>query len=165
MTGRQWALAGGVVVLAGVVGLTALAASCAVIVRRQVEVRDGQDRATFEREAADVLARLGDVPALIEQTPAGPRWSAGNLERRAASAGGRRPDALWVLVWADDEEKIVRVSVPFWLLRLSPTGVDINVNHVDLGKLRLSVADLERAGPGLLLVQDDGDSRVLVWTE
>jgi hypothetical protein len=164
MTGRQWAVAGAVVVLTGVVALTALAASCAVLVRRQVEVRDHQSVETFERESAAVLARVGEIP-LIENTPNGPRLSPSNLERRKAAAGTKRPEALWVLVWATDEQKIVRLSLPFWLLRMSPKGIDINVNHVDLGKLRLSVEELERAGPGPLLIREDGDSRVLVWTE
>lgn len=151
--------------LVGAIGLTALAASCAVLVKRQVEVREGENVGTFERESAAVLTRLGDVPALIEDTPTGPRLSPGNLERRKAMAGSKRPGALWVLVWAPDEKKIVRLSLPFWFLRMSPRGVDINVDDVDLGKLRLSVEDLERAGPGPLLIRDDGKSRVLVWTE
>lgn len=151
--------------LVAAVGLTVLAASCALVVRRQVDVLDHQTEETFDREVAAVMARLGDVPVLIEDTPTGPRLSAGNLERRRATAGSHRPDALWVMVWAADEEKIVRLSVPFWLLRLSPKDVDINVKDVDLGRLRLSVEDLERAGPGPLLIRDDRESRVLVWTE
>lgn len=165
MTGRQWAIAGCMVVLVGAVGLTVLAASCAVMVKRQVEVREGQQAETFERESAAILARLGDVPSLIEDTPTGPRLSPGNFERRKALAGSKRPEALWVLVWDEDEQKIVRLSLPFWLLRMSPKGIDIDVNDVDLGKLRLSVDDLERAGPGPLLIRDDKNSRVLVWTE
>lgn len=165
MTGRQWLVAGGVVVLVGAIGLTVLAASCAVLVKRQVEVREGEDVGTFERESTAVLTRLGDVPALIEDTPTGPRLSPGNLERRKALAGSKRPAALWVLLWAPHEKKIVRLSLPFWLLRMSPKGIDINVDDVDLGKLRLSIEDLERAGPGPLLIRHDDNSRVLVWTE
>lgn len=165
MTGRQWAIGGCLVALVGAIGLTVLAASCAVMVKRQVDVREGQQAETFEHESAAILARLGDVPSLIEDSPSGPRLSPGNLERRKALAGTRRPEALWVLVWDEDEQKIVRLSVPFWLLRMSPKGIDIDVNDVDLGKLRLSVDDLERAGPGPLLVRDDKRSRVLVWTE
>jgi hypothetical protein len=164
MTGRQWAVVGGVVVLGGVISLMALAASCAVIVSRQMEVRSDERVETFEEEAAAVRARLGDLPPLIEDTPAGPRLSPANLERRKA-LGGTSPEALNILVWAADEQKIVRLSLPFWLLRLSPKGVDINVNDIDLGKLRLSIEDLERAGPGPLLQRDDGETRVLVWTE
>jgi hypothetical protein len=165
MTGRQWAIGGCMVLLVGAVGLTVVAASCAVMVKQQVEVREGQQSDTFERESKAILARLGDVPALIEDTPTGPRLSPGNLERRKVLAANKRPKALWVLVWAEDEKKIVRLSLPFWLLRMSPKGIDIDVNDVDLGKLRLSVDDLERAGPGPLLIRDDRNSRVLVWTE
>ena len=164
MTGRQWVIAGGIVVLGGIVGLTALAASCAVMVSRQVDVRADQRLETFEQESAEILERLGDAPPLIEDTPTGPRLSPANLERRTQRAG-RAPETLYVLVWDADEEKIVRLALPFWLLRMSPKGVDINVDDVDLRKLSLSIDDLERAGPGPLLQRDETRSRVLVWTE
>lgn len=157
-------IGGSVVVFGGVLALTALAATCAVVVSRQVEVQPGERLETFQRETALVLDRVGDAPPLIQDTPTGPRLSPANLARRKAM-GGRTPEALHVMIWADDERKIVRLSVPLWLLRISPSGVDINVNDVDLRKLRLSVRDLERAGPGLLLQRDTGDRRVLVWTE
>lgn len=164
MTGRQWLVAGGSVLLVGALGLVALGVGCAVLVRRQVDVRSDARIETFEHEVAAVLSRLGGTPALIEDTPSGPRLSPGVLEQRKAKAT-TRPHALWVLVWDQDERKIVRLSLPFWLLRLSPRGVDIDVNKVDLRKLRLSVDDLERAGPGPLFVREDAESRVLVWTE
>ena len=67
--------------------------------------------------------------------------------------------------------KLVRVSVPFWLLRLMPgkrfsmgknEGVDF-----DTDRMHLTVDDLERAGPGLVLDGKDprGGGLVLVWTE
>jgi hypothetical protein len=79
-------------------------------------------------------------------------------------------ETLRVLAYDTHENKLVRVSIPFWLLRLAPskhvsflndTGVDFDSDH-----LRLTLDDLERRGPGLILDQADRrGSRVLVWTE
>jgi hypothetical protein len=70
------------------------------------------------------------------------------------------------VVFSPQENKLVRISLPFWLLRMSPDGtVDIKNDDVDLGKMRLSIDDLEAAGPGPLLLRKSGDSRVLAWTE
>jgi hypothetical protein len=165
MTGRRWVVAGGVLLLVVALGVAALAGSCVVLIRQQVDVRDGERAETFEREAADVLARIGQVPPLVEETPTGPRLSPGVLERRKDLADGRVPAALHILVWAPDEEKIVRLSLPLWLLRIAPDGMKIDVDDVDLRDLRLSIADLERAGPGPLLIRNTPRSRVLVWTE
>ena len=76
-----------------------------------------------------------------------------------------------VLAFAPHAGKLVRVRVPFWLIRMAPSrsfsfrsggDFDFEPNGV-----RLTVDDLERAGPGLLL--DGRDPRdgtlILVWTE
>lgn len=79
-------------------------------------------------------------------------------------------ETLRVLAYDTHEEKLIRVSIPFWLLRLAPsrhvsflhdTGVEFDADRV-----RLTLDDLERRGPGLIL--DEADRRgslVLVWTE
>ena len=77
---------------------------------------------------------------------------------------------LRVLAYDDDSGKLVRVNIPFWLLRMFPSknlsflndeGIDI-----DTRRIRLTLDDLERRGPGLLLDQKDRHgSQVLVWTE
>jgi hypothetical protein len=78
--------------------------------------------------------------------------------------------SLRVLAFDEDEGKLIRVTIPFWLMRLFPSknlsflsdeGIDI-----DTGRMRLTLDDLERRGPGLLLDQKDRrGSQVLVWTE
>jgi hypothetical protein len=65
----------------------------------------------------------------------------------------------------------VRVSIPFWLLRLAPTGKRMSFlseNGVDFDsdRVHLTLEDLERRGPGLILDHIDRQgSLVLVWTE
>jgi hypothetical protein len=78
---------------------------------------------------------------------------------------------MHVLAFDSHEEKLVRVSVPFWLLRMMPDkrfrlgknqGVDF-----DSERYHLTIDDIERAGPGLLMDGTDprGGTYVLIWTE
>jgi hypothetical protein len=73
-----------------------------------------------------------------------------------------------VLAFDPDDEGLVKVTIPFWLLRMK-TGnarVDFGSGDVDLEDLKLSVADLERYGPTLILDQTNrGGDRVLVWSQ
>jgi hypothetical protein len=95
-----------------------------------------------------------------------------DLIPRSGSAGTRKPETLRVLAYDDNAGKLVRVSIPFWLLRMLPThnlsflndeGIDVDI---DSDHLRLTVDDLDRRGPGLLLDHKDRrGSQVLVWTE
>ena len=81
-------------------------------------------------------------------------------------------ETLRVLAYDQHARKLVRVSIPFWLLRMAPSkdlsflnDSSINVD-VDSERVRLTLDDLERRGPGLLIdSKDRHGSQVLVWTE
>jgi hypothetical protein len=63
---------------------------------------------------------------------------------------------------------MVRMNVPFWLLRLKsgPIAFSSYAANFDDERLRLSVEDLERRGPGIVVDFDDPrEGRVLIWTE
>jgi len=78
---------------------------------------------------------------------------------------------LHAMVYDPDEGRMVNIDVPFWLLRLAPSGGRfsfLNDNGVsfDSERVRLTLEDLEKRGPGLILDQRDRrGSLVLVWTE
>lgn len=168
MATRRWLQVLLGVLLLITLAVVALAASCAYLVKKQVDVRQVASPADFDREARVVLDRFKGVPALIEDSDTGPRLSSAALaSRQKAAARNPRPlSALHVVVFSPQENKLVRISLPFWVLRLSPDGtVDIKNDDVDLGKMRLSIDDLEAAGPGPLLIRKTGDSRILAWTE
>ena len=79
-------------------------------------------------------------------------------------------EALRVLAYDRHENKLVNVSIPFWLLRLAPSNKFsfLNDNGIDFDseRIHLTLEDLERRGPGLILDQTDRrGSQVLVWTE
>jgi hypothetical protein len=122
-----------------------------------------EEDATVEFERA--MKRFGDQPPIVEMSPGG-RATVVNIEKRAATAGGRMPSTLHVLAFDGDENKRVKVALPFWMLRLAPDGeIKVDNPDVDLDRLKITVRDLERAGPGLVLFHRDEDTRVLVWTE
>jgi type II secretory pathway pseudopilin PulG len=80
--------------------------------------------------------------------------------------------AIRVLAFDPRANKLVRVSIPFWLLRMAPSknftvfrndGFDF-----DSESMHLTVDDLERAGPGLIVDAKDRHGtggQVLVWAE
>ncbi len=83
----------------------------------------------------------------------------------------RKLNSLRAMVYDPNDGKLVDVSVPFWLLRLAPSGGrfsflnDRNLS-IDSDRVRLTLDDLERRGPGLILDHHDRrGSLVLVWTE
>lgn len=166
MASRRWLQVLIGLALVFLVGLAGLIGSCAYLMRQQVHVRHRSSAADYEREAAVVLERYKGVPPLVEDGPSGP-----TVSQRALSTRQQRDKApaltnLHVLVFSRKEGKLVRLTLPFWLLRMAPDGrMDINVDTVDLDKVRLSIDDVERAGPGPLFLRKNGESRVLVWTE
>ena len=72
-----------------------------------------------------------------------------------------------MLGWDCNDEELVRVTIPFWMIRMKPG--DINVSSGDGNRsvrLSLSADDLEGYGPTLLLDHTDEEGYHLVlWTE
>ena len=90
---------------------------------------------------------------------------------RRANAGIESPQTLRVLAFDPRTGKLLRVNVPLWLLRLVPsrriTVRDTMHISLDDDRLDLTVQDLDRAGPGLILDARHlpGGTEALVWTE
>jgi hypothetical protein len=75
---------------------------------------------------------------------------------------------LNLLVWTPDEDKLVRLSLPLWLLRFNASGFHVTTREGDVSfeRFRLTVEDVERHGPGLVLDHESRDGeRVLIWAE
>ena len=79
-----------------------------------------------------------------------------------------KPESLWVLAWDPDDERLVKVSLPFWMLSVGRKKMEIAGagREFDLERLNLDTNELERIGPALLfdLRERDG-ARVLLWTQ
>ena len=94
-----------------------------------------------------------------------------NPEEKARTRTSDKPiEDIHVLAWDPDEDKLVRLRIPFWLISMKDSG-RIRLNQggsiFDDDELSLDVKDLERHGPGLILdVTDKRDGqRVLVWAQ
>ncbi len=86
-----------------------------------------------------------------------------------------KPTNMVVLAWNPDKGRIVRVSLPFWLLLMGKRKVDLfdsgsgmssGSNNFDVDRLNIDVRELERIGPAFVLdyVTMNGE-RILVWTQ
>jgi hypothetical protein len=127
------------------------------------------ETADAAREFETARARFSGHPPLIEMR----RGDEPLLHRELlkSETPARPLDTLRVLAYDPDGGKLVRVSIPFWLIRLAPSGkrmsfLSDNGVELDSDRVHLTLEDLERRGPGLIL--DHADRRgslVLVWTE
>ena len=121
--------------------------------------------ASAAREFEAVRAGFAGQRPLIELDRNG-RFLRANTDR-PAPAHAPVPDQLRVLAFDPSDGRMVQVSVPFWLLRMKSHNatIDLNGSRMDLEDLRLTIQDLERQGPALIVDHQapDGD-RVLVWS-
>lgn len=86
-----------------------------------------------------------------------------------------KPTDLVILAWNPDRNRIVRISLPFWLLHFGRRKVDLfdsssgsegaGGNDFDFDRLNIDVNELERIGPAFVLDYTTmNGERVLVWT-
>jgi len=115
------------------------------------------------REQFESLLRRfeGQVP-LVAVAPDGST----RLQPRARRGGGE-VQTIHIVVWNPGERRLVRLQVPFWLMRLSGDGqIRLGEQHDEVPRLEMTVEDLAAAGPGLLLDHTAPDKhRVLIWAE
>ena len=157
------------VIIVGVLALTVVGGT-AFFIYRHVHSEFTSDQ-TAEQEFVSARARFSGQQPLIEVR----RGDQPVVHRELIPQGSGAPrkiESLRVLAYDDTAGKLVRVSIPFWLLRMLPSknlsflndeGIDVDI---DSDQVRLTVDDLDRRGPGLLLDHKDRrGSQVLVWTE
>lgn len=81
---------------------------------------------------------------------------------------GTKPEHVRVLAWDPDNERLVNLSLPFWMLRLGHSKMDV-VGHgkgFDLERVNLDADELERVGPALVFdFRNREGVRVLLWTQ
>ena len=118
-----------------------------------------------EEEFAQVVAKFeGQRPYLVikDGQPV--------VSDAPATAPGKPVEALHIIVWDPDEQKVVKLNMPFWLLRMTK-GQPIKLSSSDdpgggSMKLTITAEDLERRGPGLILDHKEASGeRVLVWAQ
>jgi hypothetical protein len=124
---------------------------------------------TVARE--DAVLRLAETRALFgDETPLLDVDASGGLRRVRSEPAteGVPPELLVVLAYRSREQRLVRVDVPFWFVKLKGPAAQFALRDTgfDLGRLGMTASDLEKQGPSLVLDESRGNGdRILVWTE
>jgi hypothetical protein len=165
MAGRvkTWILVVVGVVVLGILGLVALAAAGLWFAKTHIDVRS-VSQATVTTDFERVRAQFAGQKPLIELDERG-HFLRANSDRPAQD---RHPQSLNVMAFDPDEGRVVRMAIPFWLLRLKMGGTRMGLGNdsIDLHDLRITVEDLERYGPTLIVDhKGHGGERVLVWSQ
>lgn len=79
-----------------------------------------------------------------------------------------KPTDMVILAWNPERGRIVRFSLPFWLLHIGHRKVDLfsSGDNFDVDRLNVDINELERIGPAFVLdyVTMNGE-RILIWTQ
>jgi hypothetical protein len=134
-----------------------------VMVSRAVDVEEADRPEALRRFSTARAAFAGQAPMLGLD-------AAGRVVRRAdpPEATPRALRRLEVLAYRAGDARLVSAHVPFWFFRLKRPALEyaLSGTGLDLDRLQLTAADLERHGPGLVLDETSGNGdRLLVWTE
>ena len=161
---KAWIWVVAAIVILGILGVVAMAGFGFYFFSQHFDTKV-VSRENAGEEFEEVKARFAKQKPLIELDEHG-RFLRANVDR-PANPNTKVPDQLYVLAFDPGDRRIVRVNLPFWMLRLKAHGtVDFNASKLDLEDLKLTVEDLERFGP-TLIVDHQGTSgeRVLVWSQ
>ena len=153
------------VVVIGVLCVVAMAGIGLYFFSQHVETRTASP-ANAARDFEQVKTRFAGQKPLIELDDHG-RYLRSNTDR-TPPPNAKSPESINVMAFDPDDGRIVRLSIPFWLVRMKMRGatIDLNGRHMDLEDLRLTAEDLERFGPTLIVDhKNPSGERVLVWSQ
>jgi hypothetical protein len=155
----------GVAIVAVFLGIGAIIAVTAWVSQNVVvnssSARDVDDE--FEKVRQRFKGRL----PLLEMKDGAPHYVAARAEA-APTQQQQQLSTLHILAWDADDEKLAKVSVPWWVLRLKsgPIRFSSYASGFDDGGVRLTTEDIEKHGPGIIMeVTGRHRERVLLWTE
>ena len=115
------------------------------------------------RSFEDVRARFKEPPILTLDD----RERVTMTRQPPDKPAGEKPSTMHVMAYDDEDSRIVRVTVPFWMLRLGREKIRLGSGgDLQFEQLHITAEELERYGPALLLDHRGlGGKRVLVWTQ
>ncbi|MEW6321919.1 MAG: hypothetical protein AB1635_12650 [Acidobacteriota bacterium] len=133
--------------------------------RQQVSI-EGASPASADEAFDDVRRQFAGRAPLVD-------WQDGRLVYHkdaspAADRGSRRLETFHVLVFDPDDGRLVRVSLPFWILRMKSGPIEFSgyAAGFDEGGVNLRPDDIERYGPGIIIdVTSPTAERVLFWVD
>jgi len=113
---------------------------------------------------AQVRAGLGRVQPIITLDESG---VAAQLSQ-PASSDKFQLSYIKALAYQTDKQTLVRATVPYWFYKLKGPAIQLALHdtEINLKKLGISAAELEKHGPGMVLdeTRSNGD-QLIIWTE
>ncbi len=166
MTKKGWWIAlGGCGVL--VFACVAFVGLIIFVVVRHLEIRPVSS-ASAEQEYTMLRSRFAGQTPLVEID----RDDPGRVEihRTVEKQASREVRSLHIFAFDSRKNKLVKLDLPFWLLRMQPQSDSVRWSwgsgNLDLDNLQVTVEDLERHGPGLVVdFEGRHGEKVLVWSE
>jgi hypothetical protein len=160
----------GIVAFTMVVGVSLIAVAGFVIYQQFAFKSVPVTARTAEQQFEDVARKFeGQKPIIIVEDGEAV-LTKGRPERRPGHI-----TALHIMVWDPQDERVVSLNIPFWLIRmtkghpikLSGSRDNEDIEGADAGpQLTITADDLEQFGPGLILLhRDAGGERIVVWAQ
>jgi uncharacterized protein YneF (UPF0154 family) len=112
---------------------------------------------------AEIHQRFGDRTPLIEWKDDVPGMSA----VPASNSNSKQLTTLHLIAWDDDQGQLAKIDLPFWLLRLKsgPIKFGSAAYRFDDERVRMTVEDIDRYGPGIIMDYTRRGNRALIWAE
>jgi hypothetical protein len=150
-----------IAVAVAVLAVAAAIAATAIYLSRHID-RETATAAQADAEFARLRARFVREEPLVEVT------AEGDVLIHPNTGNGGAIHTVHVVAFDPASKRLVRAALPVWLLR---TGRSRAVSMIDqsefgAGGAHLTLEDLERHGPGLILDRRSaGGGQTLVWAE
>lgn len=166
-TKKTWiSIAIAAVIIIGVLAITAVGGT-AYFIYRHVQTQFVPSE-TAEQQFAEARGRFAGQKPLIDIRK--DEEAVVHRDMIPKTMPAAKLETLRVLAYDTRANKLVNVAIPMWLLRLAPSNqfsfMKDNGIDFDSDRVHITLDDVERRGPGLLLDQTDRKgSQVLVWTE
>jgi hypothetical protein len=153
----------GVVIFVVLVG-AGLIGGVAYTVARRVQVQE-MTASGGQEEFDKLVSTMAGQKPFIEME--GDNIETTVVHRELATKDTGSVSTVRVRIWSPRDRQLIRVDLPFWLVRLTGSNsIHLNAGTRTGVRLRVTPEDIDRRGPGLILSHTmPSGERVLVWTE
>ena len=137
----------GVFMLLVCIGIGAVIATTAWVRQNLTIVDTTAGGATKEFDT--VHAQFGGRPPLFEMRDGRPVYVAGEPPEMPSSTPVNN---LHVMIWDPEEDRMMSIAIPFWLLRLKSGPIEFSsyASGWDDRRVNLTAEQIERHGPGII---------------
>ena len=158
---RTWVKVSLAGIALAILAFAAFAGMSSYFVFRHLEMRSATEPEIL-REFDELKKKFADRQPLVEI--ADPQ--AGDIRiNRIVHPQGLRAKLIYIITWNAEDGDVMRTDVPLWLMRFSTLNIASSLGLAP-EKFSLTVHDIERYGPGLVVdYRRPGRQHVLMWVE